>query len=138
MLAAPLARPRDRVLWGLAIAAMPVGCATLYVADPATSDIYPSCPFRSITGLWCPGCGTGRALHQLLRGHPLRALSLNPLAVVLVPLAVGLAVSAAFVVARGRGLPRPSIRPFVGWSALAAVVAFSVLRNVPAFEFLAP
>jgi hypothetical protein len=42
------------------------------------------CPFRRITGVWCPGCGMTRAfgwlahgdLHQSLRYHPLALLLL--------------------------------------------------------------
>ena len=42
------------------------------------------CPFRRITGVWCPGCGMTRAfgwlahgdLHQALRYHPLAPIFL--------------------------------------------------------------
>lgn len=38
------------------------------------------CPFRAITGLPCPTCGSTRALFAFLGGRPLEALRLNPLA----------------------------------------------------------
>ncbi len=37
------------------------------------------CPFKRLTGLPCPTCGSGRALRELLALHPLAALAWNPL-----------------------------------------------------------
>lgn len=38
------------------------------------------CPFKKITGIPCPACGTTRALLALLHGQWIQALQLNPLA----------------------------------------------------------
>jgi len=35
------------------------------------------CPFRNLTGLYCPGCGNTRLAENFLKGHPLKALSYN-------------------------------------------------------------
>lgn len=40
---------------------------------------YSPCPFRKITGLYCPGCGGTRAWKALLGGHILTSLRLHPL-----------------------------------------------------------
>jgi len=53
----------------------------LTIADPATSPIFPPCPWRAATGWLCPGCGSARALHALLHGSVTDALRLNGLAV---------------------------------------------------------
>ena len=47
-----------------------------------------TCPFRVVTGLPCPTCGTVRAAALLMRGEFSSALSLNPLSVVLLLVAV--------------------------------------------------
>ena len=43
------------------------GLAVLFfVLDPAKHEIFPRCLFNSITGYYCPGCGSQRAIHSLL------------------------------------------------------------------------
>jgi hypothetical protein len=41
----------------------------------------PPCPFRTLTGVACPSCGTTRAFEALAHGDLSTAFSLNPLAV---------------------------------------------------------
>ena len=41
----------------------------LFVFDPTRVGFLPPCPLHEFTGLWCPGCGSTRALHQLVHGH---------------------------------------------------------------------
>ncbi len=61
------------------------GCIVLYAYEPGGSGLFPSCPFRAITGLHCPGCGTLRGLHQLLHGNLVGAFDFNPLMVLAIP-----------------------------------------------------
>lgn len=42
----------------------------------------PFCPFRKISGIPCPGCGGTRSTVELLHGHLIDALKINPLSVV--------------------------------------------------------
>ena len=50
-----------------------LGVALVAAVDPHTSGRYPTCPFHAVTGLWCPGCGGLRAVHDLTHGSsPLR------------------------------------------------------------------
>jgi len=102
----------------------------LYLANPATTSIYPSCPFRLITGLDCPGCGALRVLHQLLHGHLGAAWRLNPLLVLALPVVGYGLLSDLAVVVRGRPLPRPALPAWAIWALLALILAFWVLRNV--------
>ena len=49
------------------------GLTVVYFFDPRNPGPYPICPFFGLTGCYCPGCGTLRALHQLLHGNPVAA-----------------------------------------------------------------
>jgi Protein of unknown function (DUF2752) len=40
---------------------------------------FPRCPLLTLTGLKCPGCGSQRAIHQLLHGNIAASFFLNPL-----------------------------------------------------------
>ncbi|MDN5854573.1 MAG: DUF2752 domain-containing protein, partial [Actinomycetia bacterium] len=56
----------------------------LALRDPHVGGSYGFCPFRELTGLWCPLCGGLRATHDLTRFRAADALSSNLLAVVIV------------------------------------------------------
>ena len=122
------------------LAAFAVALVMLRVFDPATSGIFPPCPVRYFTGWYCPGCGSLRAIHQLLHGNLEAAWNFNPLTVILLPfLTYGMASSALFEI-RGRGLPQPFLR--AGWirALCAAIILFGIARNLPLhpFDLLAP
>ena len=108
--------------------------------DPAApGGPFLPCPLHALTGWWCPGCGLTRGVHALLHGDVPAMLGFN----VLTPFVV-LAVAAAWWgwlrAAWGRPLrPVPARMPtWFGAASLVAVVAFGVLRNVPALRVLAP
>lgn len=48
----------------------------------------PGCFFRRITGLECPGCGMTRATYAVLHGRFVEAFLLNPVGVIVFPLAL--------------------------------------------------
>lgn len=45
--------------------------------NPSESNIFPKCPFYSFTGLYCPGCGSQRAIHEFLHGNIFEGLKHN-------------------------------------------------------------
>ena len=49
------------------------------------STYFPKCPFKVLTGLQCPGCGTQRAIHHILNLNISRAFKENVLLVVSIP-----------------------------------------------------
>lgn len=34
--------------------------------DPSENQLFPRCAFNALTGYYCPGCGSQRAIHSLL------------------------------------------------------------------------
>lgn len=53
------------------------GIIILIVIDPTKSTWMPKCPIWLTTGLYCPGCGSQRAVHALLTGHIMEAFHYN-------------------------------------------------------------
>ena len=121
---------QDIVLFGAIIA---VG-AIFFFFNPATTAFYPKCLFHEWTGLYCPGCGSTRALHCLLHGDLREALRDNALVVLALPL-----LGAIFIARTFRRRPPVAARQSrLGWLGLllAVIVAFGVLRNIPCRPFL--
>lgn len=122
------------------LAALATGIVMLRVFDPATSGIFPPCPVHYLTGWYCPGCGSLRAIHQLLHGNLRAAWAMNPLTVVLLPFLTYGLTSFAICEIRGRGLPQPFLRALWIRALCAAIILFGIARNLPLhpFDLLAP
>jgi hypothetical protein len=120
--------------WWLPGGLAALAAAVLFWFDPSQNAFYPSCLFHQATGWLCPGCGSLRALHQLLHGHVVTAFRYNPMLIVLVPL---LAWHGAVYVRRKWRDEAVSfaVRPAWLWLFLGAALAFSILRNVPGIPF---
>jgi hypothetical protein len=115
------------------IAFATASAVVLFFCDPTRLGIFPRCKLHQWTGLWCPGCGSTRALHQLLHGNVDVAFRCNALAILLLPLAGYFAIQ----VSLGR---QPAMKPVFIWTLVGIIAVFSVLRNIPAYPFnlLAP
>jgi hypothetical protein len=106
--------------------------------DPESLSFFPSCPFHSITGLYCPGCGSQRAIYDLLHANFLAALSHNPL--IVLGIATGLYKAILWL-----KYPNSKAAPNnlfyyknTPWIILILVIGFWVFRNIPLFNFLQP
>lgn len=69
----------DCKIWLRAAVALVAAAALIvfYLLAVRVTGFMPRCPFKMITGLDCPGCGSQRALHDLLAGHPADAAAHN-------------------------------------------------------------
>jgi len=120
------------------VAAAAGGAAGLLVAvDPTEPGHYPTCPFLAVTGLYCPGCGTLRVVHQLLTGHPGAALGLNPLFVVALPFLLYAYLRWAGERVAGVRLPAVNAPPWSVRLVPVLIIAFGVARNIPIDPFTA-
>ena len=97
------------------------------------------CPINKFTGLYCPGCGSGRAAIALLRGHPLEAVGYNPLLFLLgLPCGALLLWEYLRFVFPGLGPKKIELPVSTARLALGMIAVFWLLRNIPGFEILAP
>ena len=113
----------------------------LFLFNPAVSKIFPPCIFQKLTGFYCSGCGTLRALHQLLHGNVAAAFGLNPLAVLCLPFLAYAFLAYFFInVFKSKIFPDVFIPPVLIWIFLALIVIYTILRNIPVYPFniLAP
>ncbi|HJB46016.1 MAG TPA: DUF2752 domain-containing protein [Candidatus Mediterraneibacter surreyensis] len=120
-------------------AAAAVGALYLYHHDPYSYPL--PCLFYLLTGLYCPGCGAGRACYSILHLRFADAFCYNPLMTVLLPLiGIYIVVRGLDWVITGRNHVDSKISVRFLVAILTAVIVYGVLRNIPAFPFtlLAP
>jgi hypothetical protein len=126
---------RHLALWVVVL----IGVVLFYgLADPA-SGIFPRCPFHALTAMYCPGCGSQRALHALLNGELMHAITLNPLLVLSMGF-FGVEGGIWLLQHKGSNVRTLSSRRYTPWIVFGVVAVFWVLRNIPAepFTVLAP
>ena len=97
----------------------------LFWFDPAEAHFFPQCVFHTLTGLYCPGCGSTRAAHHLLHGELAGAFAMNPLMVASAPVLVLLFFRRSW-----------AGRTWVAWMLFAILVLYFVLRNINAWPFI--
>lgn len=119
-------------IWLLIIA----GAAYLFFFEPGKSGFFPGCPFRFLTGFTCPGCGTTRALHQILHGDFYTAFTLNPLLLLAIPFVLFALIRYTLIVMRagvprGNSLPAPYI-----YAIFFVILSFWIFRNTPFYPFV--
>ena len=113
-----------------------IGSLVLLFFNPTTTGFFPVCPFRALTGLQCPGCGSTRACYQLMHLHPIAAFKLNPLMMLTLPFILyGLAGFTKSAVT-GKPQRRIFIPSIYLWAWLAALIFFWVFRNTPWYPFV--
>jgi len=119
-------------IWSLLAA----GAAYLFAFEPGRTGFFPICMFRFLTGYQCPGCGSTRALHQILHGHLVAAFMLNPLFLIALPFIFYAFLRYTITVVRG-GVPRPNALPasYI-YAIFFVVVSFWIFRNTPFYPFV--
>ncbi len=124
-----------RILLGLAL---PAGAA-LVLVYMRLGGTGLTCPVYELTGLYCPGCGSGRAVYSALQGRFAESFRYNPALYILgLPMLYVVLHEYLRLV-----FPRLGLRPvyFSRRAALGlalALLAWGIVRNLSACSFLAP
>jgi hypothetical protein len=109
--------------------------------NPSGNSLFIPCPFRYVSGFYCPGCGSQRAIHQLLHLNFIAAFRLNPFMVLSIPLILyGLLVTAWNYVFETQYRIKFFYSKLFIYGYFGLAVMYWVLRNISYYPFnlLAP
>lgn len=114
-----------------------------YLNDPEIANgegLFPKCPFYTITNLHCPGCGSQRAMHDIIHLRIGQALKHNVAIIVIVILLLSKVY--AFLSKRyfKKYYYNLSHKSYFTYAIVVIVFAYWILRNLPYYPFteLAP
>lgn len=109
--------------------------------NPSDTVAFPSCPTYTYFHFYCPGCGSQRAVHQLLNLDIIKAWEYNPLLIVLLPfLLYALGVELYNFIFDKKIRIKLFYNNIFVWTLFVVVVLYFIFRNIPlqGLEFLQP
>ena len=118
-----------------------IGLAILFFfINPSDVDFFPKCPLYVTTGIYCPGCGSQRATHQLLQLNFVGVLQQNVLYF------FGLLILVYHITITGlnlffkKNIYNYIYHPKTPIIILVIIIIYWILRNIPYYPFniLAP
>jgi hypothetical protein len=112
-----------------------------FFIDARIPGFFPRCPFNTFTRLFCPGCGSQRAISALVHGQFLQAVGFNVLMVASLPLIFYAAIAEVLSAFTNFHLKQQVFySPLFAKVLLVLVLAFGISRNIPLYPFtlLAP
>lgn len=112
-----------------------LGATYLFIFEPGKTGFFPACPFRTLTGFTCPGCGSSRGLHRLLHGDIVSALEFNPLMVLSLPFLLYALVRYTAAAVSGRPLQRHNLDAKYIWMLFGVIMSFWIFRNTRFYPF---
>ena len=115
--------------------ALAAGTVYLLIFEPGRSGFFPPCPFRTITGFTCPGCGSTRGMHLLLHGDVLGAFQFNPLLLLSLPFLIFALVRYTHAAVNGGPLKTNSLNAKYIWVIFVVIVGFWIFRNTSLYPF---
>ena len=117
------------------------GMLALYFSwNPSDTNMFPKCPVYSASGIYCPGCGSQRAAHQILNGNILNGIRHNYLIALLALVFLYQAFMFIMNNMLDKGITNLLHKSNVTLGILIIIVLFWILRNINMFPFteLAP
>ncbi len=111
-----------------------------YSFEPGKLFISFNCPLFAMTGLYCPGCGSQRAIHSLLHLRFAEVLKQNILILPTILFVVYHLTFRFFNRKFGWRLPDILYNKKTPWIILVIIIVFWIIRNIPVepFKWLAP
>jgi hypothetical protein len=119
---------------------LPLFITLVYTFDPSSTKYFPLCPFKALTGLYCPGCGSLRALNKMLHTDIHAAFNLNPLMVLMLPWFFWQLLRKTILPYRSTSTGFHVLHLNEGWVMFTMIIFYWLFRNIPLYPFtlLAP
>jgi len=112
-----------------------IAVIVLFYFAPGEGGIYPPCPTHYLTNFSCPGCGSLRALHNLLHGNIKEAFFFNPLMVMVLPFLTVWFLLYVLKSIFAVKLPEVKLKPAIWWLIISGIILFMILRNLSFYPF---
>ena len=119
-------RGRRLLAVGGALLALGLG----YAAWVRLTGLAIPCPFRTVTGRLCPGCGVTRLCLALLRWDWAEAWNANPALLLMLPVLAVLGARLAVRYVREDATAGPRWESALMWAMAALLVVWGVVRNL--------
>ena len=127
---------KKQLYFASAVVAVVALAIIYYRFNPAKYSFFPKCPFHSLTGLDCPGCGSQRAFFFLLHGNIADAMRKNLLLVISIPfLLIHFFYKIKSVILQKDYRWAIIYHPLTPKIIFAIVVVFWIARNIPVHPF---
>ena len=119
---------RKRRLWAVGGALPAAGLG--YAGWVRLTGLAVPCPFRTVTGWLCPGCGVTRLCLALLRWDWAAAWNANPVLLLMLPVLALLGVRLAIRYVREGTTAGPKWESALLWTMTVLLIAWGVVRNL--------
>ena len=116
-------------------ASIALGATYLFIYEPGKTGFFPACPFRTVTGFTCPGCGSTRGLHRLLHADVVGAFKFNPLMVIALPFLLYALVRYTAAAVSDRPLRKHYLDAKYIWVLFGVIMSFWIFRNTSFYPF---
>jgi len=110
-----------------------------YFVNPSNINLFPKCPLYSSTGIYCPGCGSQRALHDMLNFKFKEMIGHNFLFLFGIIIIIYHFIVEGILYFKGKDY-NLLYKPKTPIIILIIVILYWILRNIPSYPFtlLAP
>jgi len=132
---------KSKLIIAIPLAIVLLGVLSMYFLwNPTNYSFFPKCPLYALTGIYCPGCGSQRAIYQIMHGNFIEGLRHNYLIVLLGVVLLYQGVLFVMHKLYQKSLYNILHRPLTVKIILVLILAFWVLRNIRFYPFteLAP
>lgn len=131
--------PKKSIRVGIVVAILFLvlaGSVFLYYHSPE-EKVWLVCLVKKFTGLYCPGCGAGRACYSILHGHFYQAFRYNSLLIILLPfLGIYYVLCGVEWVVCGRERISRYIPQWIPYVVLIIVLLYGIVRNIHIYPFV--